>query len=93
MAKSREQPKVVNKDSSVLQLEFKCKERDDAFLEFVEAHKIYNIHKQKMIRTGDKSDASRAKCIELKKQMQRLDHRYKAFQSEYEEMLKGHEDE
>ena len=58
MAESREEPKVVNKDSSVSQLELKHKERDDALMEFVEAHKMYNIHKQKMIQTGDKSDAS-----------------------------------
>ena len=58
MAEIREEPKVVNKDSSVSQLELKHKERDDARMEFVEAHKIYNIHKQKMIQTGDKSDAS-----------------------------------
>ena len=93
MAKSREEPKVVNKDSPVSQLELKHKQRDDAMMEFVDAHKMYNIHKQKMIQTGNKSDASRAKHIELKKQMQRLDHRYKAFESEYEEMLKCHEDE
>ena len=93
MAETRDQRKVVDKDSPLSQLELIRKEKDNALEEFIQAHKIYNIHKQKMILTNDKSDASRAKRIQLKKKMQRLDHCYKAFESEYREMLKGHEDE
>ena len=92
MAESREEPKVVDKDSPVAQLEMKSKQRDHALEEFVDAHTKYNIHKQKMIWMGDQSDKSRAKRMELKKKMQRLDHIFKAFDSEYQEMLKRHVD-
>ena len=97
MAESREEPKVeepkvVDKDSLIAQLEMISKQRDHALEEFVDAHTKYNSHKQKMIRTGDQSDKSRAKRMELKKKMQRLDHIFKAFDSEYQEMLKRHVD-
>ena len=93
MAESREEPKVVNQDSSVSELDFKCEQRDAVFMEFIQAHKIYNIHKQKMIETKDKTPALRAKHQQLKKEMLKLDNQYQALERECQELMKCDEDE